>query len=563
MSEKKAGTSKPSSPDALDQTFVPDQNPSTGSAASAEKSLDMTSTFVPDSTSPGAQPTKEQRVESSDQTNASANNSEAKKPSSSIIGKYKLTKKLGQGGMGEVYLGEDTKLGRKAAIKVLSKALAGKEDFVARFYKEARAMARVNHDNAVSVYDVDQDRGIHYVAMEFVDGKSMQKWMDLLGKLSVGDALHVTLRCAEALQFAHGQNLVHRDIKPDNIMLTSKGKVKVADFGLAKATDDDLSMTASGTGLGTPYYMAPEQARNAKHVDGRTDIYALGVTLYYFLTGKLPFAGNSALEVIMSKEKGRFDSARKLNPQVPDKLDLMIGKMIEKDLERRFKDCDEVIRMLASLGLENSSLSFIDAPDRVVQSSSAGGAQASRAGQASMPQVARPAGSGIPRTSADDAASTSQSRQSTEGNSAPPVWIVQFKSPQGKETVGKFTTVQIQTALKNGTLDAKAKLKKNAHESFAPIGFYPEFEKAIEGRNIKEKAERKSAGLKSEFAKIGRQYDRRGWVRWFQGIASGTAGFMSFLVWIAIVFGGLIALFVFRETIWNTFANFYNSRRGG
>ena len=161
------------------------------------------------------------------------------------LGPYEVLSALGAGGMGEVYLGEDTKLGRKAAIKVLSKGLAGKEDFVARFYQEARAMARVNHDNAVSVYDVDQDRSIHYVAMEFVDGMSMQKWMDTLGILSVGDALHVALRCAEALQFAHSQNLVHRDIKPDNIMLTSKGKVKVADFGLANVLLQQLR--AQGT----------------------------------------------------------------------------------------------------------------------------------------------------------------------------------------------------------------------------------------------------------------------------------------------------------------------------
>ena len=167
------------------------------------------------------------------------------------LGKYRLIKKLGQGGMGEVYLAEDTKLGRNAAVKVLSKQLAGKSDFVQRFNREARAMAKMNHENAVSVYDVDEAHGFHFVAMEFVDGKSMQKWMDELGKLSVGDALHVILRCAEALQVAHNQSMIHRDIKPDNVMLTSKGKVKVADFGLAKATDEDKSMTQSGTGLGT------------------------------------------------------------------------------------------------------------------------------------------------------------------------------------------------------------------------------------------------------------------------------------------------------------------------
>ena len=564
MSEKKDGTSSNANPQALDRTFVPEQTAAMSSGSAAQKTTaapnDLDATFVPDSTAvPNVTP-RATRVAGASAESSSPERASAKKPSSAQLGKYKLVKELGQGGMGKVYLGEDTKLGRKAAIKVLSSALAGKEDFVTRFYKEARAMARVTHENTVSVYDVDQDqaRGIHYVAMEFVDGKSMQKWMDTLGKLSIGDALHVTLRCAEALQFAHGQNLIHRDIKPDNIMLTSHGKVKVADFGLAKATDEDLSMTASGAGLGTPYYMAPEQARNAKHVDGRADIYALGVMLYYFVTGKLPFSGTSVVEIIGAKEKGRYESARKLNPQVPDRLDLMIAKMIEKDLERRCKDCQEVVNILSGLGLENPSLSFIDAPNRVVQSAAAGVPQASRAMQSTAAASARPMPSAIPKSSSEDAAA--QARQSPgDVAAAANTWIVQFKTPQGKDTVGKFTTPQILTALKTGTLDNRAKLKKNAAETFMPIGFFTEFEKAVEGRIIKEKAEQKTAGLKSEFAKIGRQYDRRGWVRWLKGLVSGATGLVSLLVWIALVFGGLAAVIVFREPLWNAFANFANS----
>jgi serine/threonine-protein kinase len=557
MSEKAAGTSNRTNTQ-LDQTIVPEPN-AEATPASKETHRDMEATFVPLATSVPASASQSKPAESQSKKSSSSEG-DAKKSTSSLLGKYKLLKKLGQGGMGEVYLGEDTKLGRKAAVKVLSKALAGKEDFVTRFYKEARAMARVNHDNAVSVYDVDQERGIHYVAMEFVDGKSMQKWMDSLGKLSVGDAIHVTLRCAEALQFAHSQNLIHRDIKPDNIMLTSKGKVKVADFGLAKATDDDLSMTASGQGLGTPYYMAPEQARNAKHVDGRTDVYALGVTLYYFLTGKLPFAGNSALEVIMAKEKGQFESARKLNPQVPDRLDLVIGKMVDKDLERRFKDCGEVIKMLAGLGLENPSLSFIDAPDKVVQTASSSASHASHPNQQTSAHLSRTsATTGAFRTSAEDAASH---EPAPDRASATVTWIVQFKTPQGKDTIGKFTTAQILTALRNGTLDVKARLKKTAADTFAPIGFFPEFEKAVEGRNIRAKAEQKSAGLKSEFEKIGRQYDRRGWTRWFRNLISGTAGFLSLIIWLAIIAAVIGGLYFFFPTIWDTIVKAINSRQG-
>ena len=173
-----------------------------------------------------------------------------------------------------------------------------------------------------------------------------------------------------------------------------------------------------------------------------------------------------------------------------------------------------------------------------------------------MVSAGRSPGTGVPRSSSEDAAAGA--RQAAAGE-APNVWIVQYKTSQGKDTLGRFTTVQIQTALKTGVLDSKAKVKKAAKDAFAPIGFYPEFEKGVEGQLIKDKAERKSAGLKSEFAKIGRQYDRRGWVRWVKGFISGTAGFMSFVIWIAVVFGGLAAVVLFRETLWNTFANFANS----
>ncbi|MDG2389428.1 MAG: serine/threonine-protein kinase [Planctomycetaceae bacterium] len=196
------------------------------------------------------------------------------------LGDFKIIRKLGQGGMGEVYLAHQISLDRQVALKTLSKALAKKDDFVKRFQREAKSMAKLDHPNAVKVFAVDSISGIHFAAIEFIDGQSMQDWMDDLGQLEVGDALNVVLASADALKVAHDLNLIHRDIKPDNILVTKSGMVKVADFGLAKALDEeDVSMTQSGTGLGTPLYMAPEQARNAKHVDHRTDIYALGTTL--------------------------------------------------------------------------------------------------------------------------------------------------------------------------------------------------------------------------------------------------------------------------------------------
>ena len=516
---------------------------------------DLDQTVVPPQTSQGKLMEQRSGKAASEGTKKSGDTAPSGATDAGVtqIGKYKIVRKLGQGGMGEVYLGEDTKLGRKAAIKVLSKGLAGKGDFVERFYREARSMAKMNHDNAVSVYDVDQDDGLHYVAMEFVDGKSMQGWMDKLGKLNVGDALHVTLRCAEALQVAHNQSMVHRDIKPDNVMMTTKGKVKVADFGLAKATDEDLSMTQSGTGLGTPYYMAPEQARNAKHVDGRTDIYALGITLYYFLTGKLPFSGNSALEVIMNKEKGQFVAARKITPEVPEKLDLIIDKMIAKDLNVRCKDCGEVIKLLSSLGLESPSLSFIDAPDKVVQTASGG---STRAGQSLVNTPRAASTSGVPKTSAEDAASKPSPSSSAATS---PAWIVQYKTAQGKDTIAKLTTAQIQAGLKAGTLDAKAKCKKAAADQFLPIAHFPDFARQVEGRLIKEKADKKAGDMKSLYADIDRQYSRRGWTRWLKNLASGTYGLITLVAWLTIIFGGLGGVVLFRNEIWAKIAPVVNS----
>ena len=281
----------------------------------------------------------------------------AKKPKRvSQVGDFRIEKKLGQGGMGTVFLATQVSLDRKVALKTLSPEFAKKEDFVKRFIREARSMARLQHPNVVQVYAADTASGVNYVAIEFIDGRSMQGWMNELKQLNVGDALHVVLVCADALKHAHDQNMIHRDIKPDNILVTSKGVVKVADFGLAKAVDDDVSMTQSGTGLGTPLYMAPEQARNAKHVDKRSDIYALGSTLYYFLTGKLPFTGENTLELIVAKEKGNFPHARKHNPQIPERLDLMIDKMLMKDPNHRYADCGEIIRDLGGAGTGQSGV---------------------------------------------------------------------------------------------------------------------------------------------------------------------------------------------------------------
>ncbi len=441
----------------------------------------------------------------------------------SQLGDFKLVKNLGLGGMGTVYLATQVSLDRKVALKTLSKEFSKKEDFVKRFIREARSMARLQHPNIVQVYAADSAHGIHYAAIEFIDGRSMQNWMDEKKRLSVGDALYVTLVCAAALKHAHDENMIHRDIKPDNILVTSKGVVKVADFGLAKALDEDVSMTQSGTGLGTPLYMAPEQARNAKHVDKRSDIYALGSTLYYFLTGELPFTGSTTLELILAKEKGQFKAARKINTEVPERLDLMIDKMMAKDPGHRYADCGEIIRDLQGLNLANSSLSFIQGAAATVIPV---GVTAASTAKTKLPPPRE-----APISSAEDAART-QSKVVMPG--ANEEWIVRY-ALAGKVTVGKMTTAQIIASLKGGTLDLQTKIKKNTKDQFLPVAQFPQFADVADKRAVRDKVEAHSRDVQSVYAKIDKQERRRKRWRWLSRLFSGVKGLVSLILWLAFV----------------------------
>ncbi len=282
----------------------------------------------------------------------------AKAAKPTVLGDFRLLAKLGAGGMGTVYKALQISLDRPAALKVLSRDLAAKPNFIERFYREARLMAKLDHPNLIRGYGVGEQNGFHYLAMEFVDGGSLQDWLKRLERLTVGDAVHVILACARALEHAHENSVIHRDIKPDNVLLTRKGVVKLADLGLAKALQEDLELTQSGVGAGTPHYIAPEQAANAKHADGRSDIYSLGCMLYRLLAAEVPFKGESTLEVIKAKEAGKFTALRRLNSDVPPRLELITDKMMANRPEHRYPTCTELIRDLEGLGVANRTLSF-------------------------------------------------------------------------------------------------------------------------------------------------------------------------------------------------------------
>ncbi len=450
----------------------------------------------------------------------------APKKEKNVLGDFEMQKKLGQGGMGEVFLARQISLDRLVAIKLLSKEMAKKKGFVERFEREAKSMGKFIHPNAVQVFAYGVVNNQHYLAIEFIDGQSMQKWMDQLGKLSVGDAIHIVLRCADALRVAHEEhNVVHRDIKPDNILVTKKGVVKVADFGLAKAVgagdDEDMSLTQSGTGLGTPLYMAPEQARDAKNVDFRTDVYALGITLYYFLTGKLPFGGDTVVKLIMAKEQGKYDNARKLNREVPEKLDMIIDKMIQKEKQHRYASCNELIRDLDALGMENAALSFIggDATNARRTVASGGGAQ----NKINMSLVAK--------TSADIALEATEKLAAKDTS----IWYVKHTNQKGQTVITKMQATQILQMIKAELLDIKTTAKRGEKGEFLPLAQYEEFQEFMKKRLAKQSAQARGVNMKEMYAKIEQEQKRRKVFRWIRDKVEGALGGLGFIIYLAFI----------------------------
>ena len=437
------------------------------------------------------------------------------------LGDFELKKKLGKGGMGEVYLARQISLDRMVALKTLSKELAKKGDFVARFEREAKSMAKIDHPNVVKIYAVDSCKGIHFAAIEFIDGQSVQKWLDHLGKFSIPDSVHLTLICAEALKHAHAQNMVHRDIKPDNILITKKGIVKVADFGLAKVMDEDVSMTQSGTGLGTPLYMAPEQARNAKHVDARSDIYALGATLYHLITGQLPFGGNTSLELIMAKEKGTYPHARSVRIEIPERLDLIIDKMMARDPNHRYKTCEEVAKDLSALGLHGETLSFIEGAEPV--GTGRGGAS-TNPGLGGTQQVRKTVAS----TQAFGAGAAGDTAASSSR-----IWYVQFEDAKGKTTVEKHSTGRILKMLAAGQLTAKARTKASADGSYYPLAQFPEFVKAVEDTLARKGAAIRKEDMQSLYKKVDKEQRLFHLKRKLKDLFRNLIGFSSLILLLA------------------------------
>ncbi|HYF50467.1 MAG TPA: protein kinase [Planctomycetota bacterium] len=256
------------------------------------------------------------------------------------IDDFELLAKLGEGGMGAVYKARQVSLDRVVALKVLAKKLAGNQSFVTRFLREARATAKLNHPNIVSGIAVGSAEGYHYFAMEFIEGETLNKRIKTSGALPEAEVLRIGAAVASALAHAHSVGIIHRDVKPDNIMMMSDGTPKLADLGLAKGneSEEDASLTQAGTALGTPHYIAPEQAAGEPDVDGRADTYALGCTLYHMATGQTPFQAPTTAVLMMKHMTEKMVHPQSIKPQLSDGFCQILSRMIARDKADRYPD---------------------------------------------------------------------------------------------------------------------------------------------------------------------------------------------------------------------------------
>jgi hypothetical protein len=277
-----------------------------------------------------------------------------------LAGRYQILEQLGRGGMGAVYRARDTKLDRLVALKMLPEGSAPDADAVARFRREAKALARLSHPGIIQAYDSGEDGDKHFLVMELVEGRSLAKELADKGCISPTRAADYGHQAALALHHAHQHGLIHRDVKPSNLLVTPEGRVKVLDLGLARFLQDqigDASLTQQGTGLGTPDYASPEQFRDARHADPRSDIYSLGCTLYHLIAGRVPFPGSSMSEKVEAHETREPPPLDELCPDMPAGLALAVQKMMAKRPADRFRSMAEAAEALAQY-VATSSPSF-------------------------------------------------------------------------------------------------------------------------------------------------------------------------------------------------------------
>ena len=274
--------------------------------------------------------------------------------------KFRVLRQLGRGGMGVVYLAEHRIMERKVAIKVINKAFLDNAEALQRFHAEVRSAAKLGHPNIVQAFDAEQAGDLHFLVMEFVEGKNLAELLEKRQKpLPILHACNYVLQAARGLQHAFERNMVHRDIKPHNLMVTSKGQIKILDFGLARMvrerTAQSGGLTSADSFMGTPEYVAPEQAADARQADTRADLYSLGCTLYYLLAGRPPFREETAMKVVMAHVNDEPKPLPELRPDVPAELWAIVQTLLAKDPAQRFQTPHELVQTLTPYARNGSA----------------------------------------------------------------------------------------------------------------------------------------------------------------------------------------------------------------
>ncbi len=293
-------------------------------------------------------------------TKFQAQNAKAGKARALILGNYTILDKIGAGGMGQVFKAKHRRMDRIVAIKMLPAAMLRDAEAVARFEREVQAAARLRHTNIVAADDADEANGVHFLVMEYIEGSDLSALVRKNGPLSISEAVNYILQAARGLEYAHKNGVIHRDIKPANLLLNSEGTLKVLDMGLARIESDgnaatQAQLTGTGAVMGTVDYMAPEQALKTKTADARADIYSLGCSLYYLLSGKATYDGDSIMEKLLAHREQPIPSLRDVQADVPKQVETIFRKMVAKKVKDRYQTMTEVVAALEALGLGGAS----------------------------------------------------------------------------------------------------------------------------------------------------------------------------------------------------------------
>jgi serine/threonine-protein kinase len=433
------------------------------------------------------------------------------------IAGFRILRTLGEGGMGSVFLAYDVGEGRQVALKVLAPENASVQGSLDRFRREGTSGLSLNHPNIVRNYSAGDDAatGLHYLVLEYVDGPSAHELLERFGRLKVGDAVHIVIDVARALEHAHGAGIIHRDIKPANILLTSAGIAKLSDLGLAKRTNETSHLTNARQGVGTPYYMPFEQALNGKAADARSDLFALGATLYHLLTGEVPFPGTGLMDVMEKKEFGIYLPAHSLNPEVPESLERILARLLAPKPEQRYSSATELILDLQRTSLAAAVPSFVDLDlalrDPVVRE---------RLALAAQP------------TSVDVTAARAQEKMPETAG----YWYLKFKDRHGRHCKAKMTQAQVLQRLRERKLSTRTLAARSPHGEFRLLRSYAEFRDAVPPR----RRVKQPAGTANTPAAARRK------------AAQGRPTLLTRIPWwwvLAIALGlGILALIVFTAT---------------